>query len=55
MDTETLHVVSNLISLVSDGKMSELEAERLLNAAARLAAGVPTGSPTQLNGRQDRR
>ena len=39
-----LEITSKMLDLISDGKLSELEAERLLNATARLVAGVPTGT-----------
>lgn len=32
-----------LITLIEQDKITELEAERLLNAATRLDTGVPTG------------
>ena len=35
--------VDKLLEGVVNGQLSAIEAERLLNAAARLKAGVPTG------------
>ena len=43
----TLELTSKMLDLISDGKLSELEAERLLNATSRLVAGVPTGTAPQ--------
>jgi hypothetical protein len=37
------HTLTELVHLISDGKITEIEAERLLNAYTRLSAGVPTG------------
>ena len=36
--------LSQIVSLIAEGKMTELEAERLLNAAARYESGVPTSA-----------
>lgn len=48
MNNNVYTLLSNLIPLISEGKMTELEAERLLNAAARLSSGVPTGRTQNL-------
>ena len=44
---DTNNTLDTLLQLISDKKLTELEAERLLNAAARLQAGVPTGLKAQ--------
>lgn len=49
-------IISMLVSSVTKGgnaELSELEAERLLNAIARVQSGVPTGIPGLEN--RDRR
>jgi len=49
----TPEVIQMLVSSVTNSgndKLSELEAERLLNAIARVQSGVPTG-PVNQNGR----
>ena len=38
-----LELTSKMLDLISEGKLSELEAERLLNAVSRTVAGVATG------------
>lgn len=38
----TLH---RLLDLIEAGKLTEIQAERLLNAETRLESGVPTGQP----------
>lgn len=43
MDDKTSNTLDSLLSLIRDDKLTELEAERLLNAATRLETGVPTG------------
>lgn len=38
------NLLFKLLDLIVQDKISELEAERLLNAATRLNMGIPTGS-----------
>ena len=44
MDSQPTTSVDLLLEGVVNGQLSAIEAERLLNAAARLKAGVPTGN-----------
>lgn len=44
MDNPNSHTLDSLIHLLDEGKITELEAERLLNAATRYTVGIPTGS-----------
>lgn len=39
-----MEILSKLSDLINNDKMSEIEAERLLNAATRLDTGLPTGT-----------
>lgn len=43
MDNPHTQTLDSLINLLESGKITEIEAERLLNAATRYTAGVPTG------------
>ena len=52
MDHATLF--ADVISAISQGKMTELEAERLLNAMARLESHTPTGVRTSPANHVDR-
>lgn len=40
---ETIQMLVSSVTANGDAKLSELEAERLLNAIARVQSGVPTG------------
>ena len=52
MDHTTLF--ADMTSAILQGKMTELEAERLLNAMARLESHTPTGVRTSAANRVDR-
>lgn len=43
MDNPHSQTLDSLIGLLENGTITEIEAERLLNAATRYTAGVPTG------------
>lgn len=43
MNDDSLHIAEQIFTMISDNKISEIEAERLLNAITRTIAHVPTG------------
>lgn len=48
---ENERTLSSLLDMIAKDQLSELEAERLLNAWTRAQSGVPTGLSRQGNGR----
>ena len=41
--SEAISTLDRILDLIGSDKLTEIEAERLLNAAARLSSGTPTG------------
>lgn len=42
-NNHNLELAYKTLNLISEGKLTELEAERLFNSIARVVVGVPTG------------
>jgi hypothetical protein len=51
LTSETIQMLVSSVTNSGNDKLSELEAERLLNAIARAQSGIPTGTVQNPNGR----
>lgn len=43
MKQEQVDILSKVLDLIGEGKITPIETERMLNSMTRLDAGVPTG------------
>lgn len=44
---QSFDLANKMLDMIKNDEITELEAERLLNATSRLGAGVPTGTAQQ--------
>jgi hypothetical protein len=49
LTSDTIRMLVSSVTNSGNAQLSELEAERLLNAIARVQSGVPTGPRTQVD------